>query len=188
MKREIILVPCNKRYYQYEYGNSFSNALFVDINVDNPGKVYEQLLGYREIIYYTFDNDNLRLSTNEEINEFKEFYSRAFNPIKQNIPKLKTTSLSNMTLKINKGYLQNNEITIEDWFENIVGVDWRTATFTNPSAYNYLLYHQRDFDNILDKTTSMILYGKIGGFGYLVNVNELHLPENYIIEQDYIIG
>ena len=98
---------------------------------------------------------------------------------------LKSSCLANRELKIIKGYLQGNTIIIEDWWEKITGHHWKTDALTNPAAYNYCIHHQRDYDNY-DKSVDLVLYGKIDGFGYIVNVNELELPENYKPEEDYI--
>lgn len=98
---------------------------------------------------------------------------------------LKSSCLANRELKIIKGYLQGNTIVIEDWWKKITGNHWQTDALTNPAAYNYCIHHQRDYENY-DKSVDLVLYGKIGGSGYLVNVNELELPENYKPEEDYI--
>ena len=98
---------------------------------------------------------------------------------------LKSSSLANKELKIVKGYLKGNTILIEDWWKKIAGSDWQTSAFGNPAAYNYCVNHQSEYSNHTP-SVNWVLYGKIGGFGYLVNVNELELPEGYKPEEDYI--
>ena len=98
---------------------------------------------------------------------------------------LKSSSLANKELKIVKGYLKGNSIIIEDWWKKIAGENWQASAFHNPAAYNYCLHHQSEYGNHT-ASVNWVLYGKIGGLGYLVNVNELEYPENYNPEEDYV--
>lgn len=91
----------------------------------------------------------------------------------------------NKELKIIKGYLKSNSIIIEDWWKKIAGENWQTSAFYNPAAYIYCLNHQSEYGNH-DVSVNWVLYGKIGRFGCLVNVNELELPKNYKPEEDYV--
>ena len=98
---------------------------------------------------------------------------------------LKSSSLANKELKIIKGYLKGNIIVIEDWWKRVAGENWMDSAFHNPAAYNYCVNHQSEYSNYSD-SVNWVLYGKIGAFGYLVNVNELEWPEGYKPEEDYI--
>ena len=113
---------------------------------------------------------------------YEEEYKRTHGFIER---ELKSSSLANKELKIIKGYLKGNSIVIEDWWKKIVGEDWQTSAFHNPAAYNYCLNHQSEYSNH-SVSVNWVLYGKIGGLGYLVNVNELEWPEDYKPEEDYI--
>lgn len=97
---------------------------------------------------------------------------------------LKTTSLAGAKLKIIRGYLEGNEIEIEDWFEKLVGCNWKQAALSNFAAHNYLYHHEEHY-NCADRDTFTVLYGKIGGLGYLVNVHELRVPFDYDLDSDY---
>ena len=99
---------------------------------------------------------------------------------------LKSSSLANKELKITKGYLKGNTILIEDWWKKVTGENWQDSAFHNPAAYNYCVNHQSEYSNYTP-SVNWVLYGKIGGFGYLVNVNELEWPEGYKPEDDYIL-
>ena len=62
------------------------------------------------------------------------------------------------------------EIEIEDWWVNVTGTPWMNAN-GNPAALSYafrvgLSGGEIPYDND-------VLYGKIGGFGYIVHVSEL---------------
>ena len=74
---------------------------------------------------------------------------------------------------------------IEDWWKKIAGENWKASAFHNPAAYNYCLNHQSEYSNH-SVSVNWVLYGKIGGLGYLVNVNELDLPKDYKPEEDYV--
>lgn len=113
---------------------------------------------------------------------FEEEYKRTHGFIER---ELKSSSLANKELKIIKGYLKGNSIVIEDWWQKVAGEDWMTSAFHNPAAYNYCLNHQSEYSNH-SVSVNWVLYGKIGGLGYLVNVNELDLQKDYTPEEDYI--
>ena len=98
---------------------------------------------------------------------------------------LKSSSLANKKLKIVKGYLKGNTIVIEDWWKKVTNEDWMNSAFHNPAAYNYCLHHQSEYSNH-SESVNWVLYGKIGGLGYIVNVNELECPVDYKPEEDYI--
>ena len=97
---------------------------------------------------------------------------------------LKKSSLAGAKLKIIRGYLEGNEIEIEDWFERVVGCNWKQAALSNPAALNYLKTHAEHY-NCAARDTFTVLYGKIGGLGYLVNVHELRVPFDYDFFSDY---
>lgn len=57
---------------------------------------------------------------------------------------------------------------VEDWWENVHGGSWMDAS-GNPAALHYAVRSGTSripLDN-------EVLYGKIGGFGYLVHVSEI---------------
>ena len=111
--------------------------------------------------------------------EFERYYHGMY---KKEV--LKTTSLADAKLKIIKGYLAGNEIEIEDWFERVVGCNWKQAALSNMAAYNYLRKHAEHY-NSGARDSFTVLYGKIGGLGYLVNVHELRVPFDYDLNSDY---
>lgn len=113
---------------------------------------------------------------------YEEEYRRLHGFIER---ELKSSSLANKELKIIKGYLKGNSIVIEDWWKKVTGEDWQTSAFYNPAAYNYCLNHQSEYSNH-SQSANWVLYGKIGGLGYLVNINEIEWPEDYKPEEDYI--
>jgi len=113
---------------------------------------------------------------------YEEEYRRTHGFIER---ELKSSSLANKELKIIKGYLKGNSIVIEDWWKKIAGEDWQASAFHNPAAYNYCVHHQSEYNNHTE-SVNWVLCGKIGGLGYLVNVNELEWPEGYKPEEDYI--
>lgn len=161
---ECILIPasmCNMREKMFGYYNQVMNEeikLF-GISKDTFAKIY---LGNQKA--------------------YKEDYCRTHGFVER---ELKSSSLANKELKIVKGYLKGNSIVIEDWWKKLVGEDWQTSAFHNPAAYNYCLNHQSEYSNH-SQSVNWVLYGKIGGLGYLVNVNELEWPKNYKPEEDYI--
>ncbi len=88
----------------------------------------------------------------------EQFVKLYYGPSEQYVEKeLKSSSLANKKLKIIKGYLKGNIIIIENWWKKVTG-----------------------------ESVNWVLYGKIGGLGYLVNIKELELPEDYKPEEDYI--
>lgn len=113
---------------------------------------------------------------------FEEEYKRTHGFVER---ELKSSSLANKELNITKGYLKGNVIVIEDWWKKVTGENWMDSAFHNPAAYNYCLNHQSEYGNH-SESVNWVLYGKIGAFGYLVNVNELEWPEGYKPEEDYI--
>ena len=115
-------------------------------------------------------------------NDFYTEYKRTHGFAKT---ELKSSSLANKKLKIVKGYLEGNTIVIEDWWKKVTGENWMDSAFHNPAAYNYCLNHQSEYSNH-SESVNWVLYGKIGGLGYLVNVNELELPADYDVNNDYI--
>ncbi len=69
--------------------------------------------------------------------------------------------------------LGNQVFRVEDWWENVYGRSWMVAN-GNPAAMSYAvrigMKGTVPFDND-------VLYGKIGGMGYLIHVSELCLEE-----------
>lgn len=176
----MIVMDTLKNCYLFMKFKNFSQKDCIIISTSIPNS-RERMLGYYSQVM------------NGEIELFgitKEQFCYMYNGGKIHTEKcyeeeLKSSSLANKELKIIKGYLQGNTIVIEDWWKKITGNHWKTSAFTNPAAYNYCVHHQRDYESH-DKSVDWVLYGKIGGFGYLVNVNELELQEGYSPEEDYI--
>lgn len=65
--------------------------------------------------------------------------------------------------------LSNQDFTVEDWWENVYGMSW-TISSGNAAALGYAM--RPGFRLPLDD----VLYGKIGGMGYILHVSELELP------------
>ncbi len=61
-----------------------------------------------------------------------------------------------------------SEYHVEDWWKNVSGVSWMDAV-GNPAALNYAMRSAISglpFDDA-------VLYGKIGGLGFLIHVSEV---------------
>lgn len=187
MKRYLIIMETLEQSYRFMKLKHFnkSECILLSISMRN---LKERLLGY----YHHVMSNEIKLFgiSKEELTEiylgnykvFEEKYKHNHGFIET---ELKSSSLANKELKIIKGYLKGNSIVIEDWWQKIVGENWQTSAFHNPSVYNYGLNHQNDYSNH-DVSVNWVLYGKIGGLGYLVHVNELELPEGYNPNADYI--
>lgn len=67
------------------------------------------------------------------------------------------------------------EFEIEDYWENVSGKSWMLSN-GNPAAMFYAIRTgTQSFRTPIDNE---VLYGKIGGLGYLFHVSELELPSN----------
>jgi len=77
--------------------------------------------------------------------------------------------LAGKTLTIKSGELAGQEITIEDWWENVHGESWMAYGFQPPAVIQYAARVHVDKLPIDDD----VLYGKIGNAGYLVHISEL---------------
>ena len=84
-----------------------------------------------------------------------------------------------VTVKIKPGVcdgrgapLDGCDFTIEDWWQNVGGSSWKTAT--GVLAVNNYAFR---IGGTKVPTDDEVLYGKIGPFGYLFHVSELCLPE-----------
>lgn len=70
--------------------------------------------------------------------------------------------------------LGNQLFTVEDWWENVYGCSWMTSN-GNPAAMAYAVrIGMSDFSVPFNND---VVYGKIGGMGFLFNVSELCLEE-----------
>ena len=186
MKRYMIVMNTMESCYYFMQSKHFHPSECILVPISRNMK--EKILGY----YNQVMNDEIKLFgiSKEDFAKiylgnqktFEEEYKRTHGFIET---ELKSSSLINKKLKIIKGYLKGNSIVIEDWWQKIAREDWQTSAFHNPAAYNYCLNHQSEYSNH-NVSIIWVLYGKIGGFGYLVNVNELEWPENYKPEEDYI--
>lgn len=66
------------------------------------------------------------------------------------------------------------DFRIEDYWENVSGMSWMNSN-GNPAAMLYAIRTgSQDFHVPIDNE---VVYGKIGGMGYLFHVTELDLPE-----------
>lgn len=69
--------------------------------------------------------------------------------------------------------LGNQVFRVEDWWENVYGRSWMVAN-GNPAAMVYGIRIGMKGSVPIDNE---VLYGKIGGMGYLFHVSELCLEE-----------
>lgn len=180
MKRFMVVMDTLEKCYCFMNFRHFpqSDCILVSTSMPDPR---EKMIGY----YNQVMNDEIQLFGITKEQFCCLYNGRKIHNGKYYEEELKSSSLANKELKIIKGYLQGKTIVIEDWWKKITGNHWKASAFTNPAAYNYCVHHQRDYETH-DKSIDWVLYGKIGGFGYLVNVNELDLPKDYTPEEDYI--
>ena len=186
MKRYMIVMNTIANCYEFMQFKHFHPSECILISCDRYMR--EKMMGY----YNQVMNDEIELFgiTKKQFAKiylgnqkaYEEEYRRLHGFIER---ELKSSSLANKELKIIKGYLKGNIIIIEDWWKKVTGSDWQTSAFRNPAAYNYCVHHQSEYSNHTE-SVNWVLYGKIGGLGYLVNVNELEWPENYKPEEDYV--
>lgn len=186
MKRYMIIMDTMENCYCFMQFKHFhpSECVLIPCNRD----MREKMMGY----YNQVMNDEIELfGISKE--QFAKIYcgtQKAYEEERRRLNgfverELKSSSLANKELKITEGHLKGNFIVIEDWWQKIAGEDWQASAFHNAAAYNYCLNHQSEYSNH-SVSVNWVLYGKIGGLGYLVNVNELERPENYKPEEDYI--
>lgn len=186
MKRYMIVMGSMENCYRFMKFKQFHPSEC--ILIPTPWNMREKMLGYYnqvmngEIELFGISKEDFAKIYLGDSKAFEKEYKRTHGFVET---ELKSSSLKNKELKIIKGYLKGNSIIIEDWWQKIAGEDWQTSAFHNPAAYNYCLKHQNEYSNH-SQSVNWVLYGKIGGFGYLVNINELEWPENYKPEEDYI--
>lgn len=73
--------------------------------------------------------------------------------------------------------LSGLQFEIEDWCENVLGCSWMSAN-GNLAALQYAIrtaFHGKT--NNVPPFDNDVVYGKVGGFGYLFHLNELELPD-----------
>lgn len=187
MKRYMIVMQTLEQSYCFAKFKNFhpSDCILISASMHD---MREKMLGYYnqvmngEIELFGISKEDFAKIYFGNQKAFEDEYKRTHGFIEK---ELKSSSLANKELKIIKGYLKGNSIVIEDWWKKIAGEDWQTSAFHNPAAYNYCLNHQSEYSNH-SQSVNWVLYGKIGGLGYLVNVNELEWPKNYKPEEDYI--
>lgn len=68
--------------------------------------------------------------------------------------------------------LGGTKILIEDWWDRVSGGSWMNAN-GNPAAMNYAV--RTGFSKVPVPIDNEVLYGKIGGLGFLVNICELKI-------------
>ena len=187
MKRYMIVMPTLEQSYCFMQFKHFhpSECILLSASMRN---IREKMFGYYnqvmngEIELFGISKEDFAKIYLGNQKSFEEEYKRTHGFIER---ELKSSSLANKELKIIKGYLKGNSIVIEDWWKKVTGQNWQESAFGNPAAYNYCVHHQSEYSNHTE-SVNWVLYGKIGGLGYLVNVNELEWPENYKPEEDYI--
>ena len=77
--------------------------------------------------------------------------------------------LAGQTVTISSGNLQGQEYRIEDWLDRVLGRSWMFAN-GNPACLQYAIRAAKD----KLPTDNDVLYGKIGGLGYLVHVSQIN--------------
>ena len=186
MKRFMIVMDTLELCYRFMQFKGFlpCECILVSFSMPNGN---QKIIGYydkvmnNEIELFGITKEQFaRLYLGER--KFADEYKRTHGFIEK---ELKSSSLAGKKLKIKNGYLAGNIIVIEDWWEKVANEKWQASAFHNPAAYNYCLNHQREYENH-NISVNWVLYGKIKSLGYLVNVNELELPECYKPEEDYI--
>jgi hypothetical protein len=83
------------------------------------------------------------------------------------------SELAGTKVKINPkaNEIGGQEIHIEDWFDRVLGKSWMDAE-GNWAAMGYAV--RTGFSKEIDiPINNEVLYGKIGGMGYLVHIDEL---------------
>ena len=187
MKRYMIVMDTIANCYCFMQLKHFypSECIIVPISRNMREKIlgyYNQVMNGEIELFGISKEDFAKIYFGDQ-KAFEEEYKRTHGFVER---ELKSSSLSNKELKIIKGYLKGNSIVIEDWWQKVVGEDWQiSALNNNPAAYNYCLNHQSEYSNH-SQSVNWVLYGKIGGLGYLVNVNELEWPKDYKPEDDYV--
>lgn len=186
MKRYMIVMNTLENCYGFMQFKHFHPSECVLIPCDHY--MQEKMFGYYnqvmngEIELFGISKEDFAKIYLGNQKTFEEEYKRTHGFVER---ELKSSSLANKELKIIKGYLKGNIILIEDWWKKVTGQNWQESAFGNSAAYNYCVHHQSEYSNH-SVSVNWVLYGKIGGFGYLVNVNELEWPEGYKPEEDYI--
>ena len=74
--------------------------------------------------------------------------------------------LARTTVTVKSGPYAGKQYEIEDWFDRVVGTSWKNLVFReHGAAMQYEMSGQTKDDEVL--------YGKIGGFGYAINVEHI---------------
>lgn len=77
--------------------------------------------------------------------------------------------LAGKTVRLNcADELNGQEFVVEDYWENIAGRSWMFCD-GNPACIKYAI--RSAFAGL--PTDNNVVYGKVGGFGYIVHVSEL---------------
>ena len=94
----------------------------------------------------------------------------------------KKSPLADQKVRVKAGTLgpDAHEMLVQDWWDRIAGESWGTCT-GNIACLNYAA-------RIAQKTPmgpldDEVVYGKIGGLGYLVHVNEIETPAPQVVEK-----
>lgn len=77
-----------------------------------------------------------------------------------------------VTIRADVAVLGGKEYRVEDWWENVAGISWMLAN-GSPAALQYAA--RSGFAGL--PVDDEVLYGKVGGFGYLVHVSEIEVPK-----------
>ena len=83
---------------------------------------------------------------------------------------METSEFAGKTVTLNSPdpAFDGQEYHVEDWWINVTGGSWMFAN-GNPAAINYAI-HGGTYNLPIDDN---VLYGKIGGLGYLVHISEV---------------
>lgn len=91
--------------------------------------------------------------------------------------KTESSPLAGKTVNIKQeaNHIGGQQITIEDYWHLVSGKSWQLCN-GNPAAINYAF--RTALADLKVPLDDEVLYGKIGGMGYLVHVSELVADES----------
>ena len=87
---------------------------------------------------------------------------------------------SGKTVKVKNGVtikgesIGGDDFRVEDWAENVLGCPWFMAN-GNPAAIIYAVRVNERTAFGIPMVDNEVLYGKLGGMGFLLHINELDL-------------
>ena len=77
-------------------------------------------------------------------------------------------------IKSEANEIGGQEVHIEDWWINVAGQSWMFCE-GNPACIRYAM--RTGLGKIRVPMNDQVLYGKIGGLGYLIHESELEIPQ-----------